>query len=124
MCACLTVRHRGRGPRLDLVPVTLSELVVKAHADAVERLGCFVGDEQAVEIFMQARRLVGLKRLPRTPDELLRLAVTVIEVQDAYANAVGRSLKITALLLGATMPVVAKEDADTLDDMPAVSSSG
>lgn len=77
------------------------DAVGEAFDEAVARLEKYLGESDAAVVVLQALTLARLK-IPTTPDELHLFACLLIE--DPYGGAVeavGRALKVKALLMGA-----------------------
>lgn len=80
--------------------------VVEVFDDALVRLSRYVGAEDAVTVVAQTMLLARLWKAPTTPDELYQFAVVLLEgpFGDNRIEAIGRALKVKALLLGALAP--------------------
>lgn len=83
--------------------VTERDLVYRAYRDAQNRLARYLGEADTYEVFDQALFLARLPgRIPVTPNELLRVAVMLMETfPESAVSATGSGLKVSALLLGA-----------------------
>ena len=73
----------------------------EAFDEAVARLEKYLGEADAAVVVLQALSLARLK-MPTTPDELHLFACLLVEdPSGGIVEAVGRALKVKALLMGA-----------------------
>ena len=68
---------------------------------AKNRLASYLGTEIAEEVLEQALQLSGVTESPNSAEELYRIGVMLGEHPDNAISAIGVSMKVKALLLGA-----------------------
>ena len=68
---------------------------------AKRRLISYIGSDMAEEVLDQALKMSGILEIPTSPDELYRIGIMLEEHQDNAISAIGISMKVKSLLLGA-----------------------